>query len=332
MSIQAAEIKKFRSAVVGSGASNGGVMSASEVVSGVSSNLFPSATLDERTAGAIQFRKMFMKVDNAENLTLISPRVWQDTNTVGDDRLTFCEATQRNAQGQLTGAEDYYGVGKLHLSVLAGATSIQVETESGLKTIFRDGDLIRISDKTNPMLAGNEQWVRISGVPTVFADLVTINLATPLAAGYAANATRVASVLEVADVKTSCSTPTTTSVAGAVTVGAGDLVGDNIGTVEQTWTLTFTSPSNFTIAGDLLGYSGAGTIATLTSPLNPGNGKPYFTLKAEAFGGTFTAGDTVVFSTHPASIPLFLERVIPAGAAAVSGSNTASFYVDGESE
>jgi len=58
--------------------------------------------------------------------------------------------------------------------------------------------------------------------------------------------------------------------------------------------------------------------------------KPYFTIPAAAWGGTWANGETVTFITHPASIPIWEKRVIPAGANSLAG-NKRIIVVRGES-
>lgn len=330
MPILASEIKIYKSAVVSDLPANGGIMAAAEVTSGVSGNLFPNVGQAERLAGLTQFRKMFFKFANDADLEALNSRVWQDSNTVGDDRVVFFAATQRNTQSAITGAENKYGVGDLTLNAASGATSIQVTVEDGTQIIFRDGELIRISDRATPSSPGNEEWIRIDGVPSVLANVVTINLDTPLQNSYLSPGTHVSSVYEHGAVKATKTAAVVTSVSGTFTEGGANVIAlDHIGGIEQTWTLTFTSGTAFNISGDTLGAVGAGSVLSASSPLNPSFAKPYFTIPAACWGGSFLAGDTVVFSTSPASIPLWVRRVVPAGAAAMS-NNMAGFYVDAE--
>lgn len=333
MSIVDAELRSYRSATVSDLPANGGVISSSEIASGIAGNLFPSATAAQRADGAIQYRKMFLKVDNAADLPLHNARVWQDSNTAGDDRITFFPGTQRNTQSGLSGSESLYGVGALNASVISGATTITVLVEDGTKILFRSGELIRISDRDTPDSAGNEQWVTIASAPSVVGNVVTIALSSPLDNNYLSPGTKVSSVYEAGTVQASRTTPVVTSALGTVTLvpGVDDIAVHNIGTVEQTWTLTFTASNTFSIAGDILGTIGSGNIASPTAPVNPAFGVPYFTIDPAIFGGTFAAGNTVVFSTSPCAIPIWLKRVIPAGASTAS-NNRASIYLDGESD
>jgi hypothetical protein len=57
---------------------------------------------------------------------------------------------------------------------------------------------------------------------------------------------------------------------------------------------------------------------------------PYFTLNTLGWGGTWTSGNTVSFKTHPAAVPIWLRRTVPASAASLS-LNTFKIRFDGAS-
>lgn len=331
MSIVSSELRAYRSAVVNELSSNGGILSSVLAVTGVAGNLFPNAGAADRASGLVTYRKMFFKVDNADNLSLVNPRIWQETNTPGDDRVVFFEATQRGTQSGITGSENLYGCGTLGVSVSAGATSLQVDVEHGATTIFRNGGLVRISDRADPnALTGNEFWTTLSGVPSVSGDVVTIALAAPVPVGFLAGATKVSSVLQPSDIEPTAVSASVSSSGGSLHASWEDyLLPSSIGGIEQQWTLTFTSPVAFDISGDTIGATGSGNRTTTTALSNPAFGSPYFTIEPSFFAGTWLAGDTVTFSTHPAAAPIWVRRTVPVGSAAQS-NNTFSLYIDGE--
>jgi hypothetical protein len=328
MSVVSAELKNYRSSTVSEAANNGGLMSDVEVISGVSTNLFSNASSNDRANGATYYRKMFMKVANLANETLIKPRIWQDSNTPGMDRVTFFPCSQRFTQGEVTGVEAQYGMGLLSVGIVANAISLIVEVESGPVPIFRNGSLIRISDKANPFAVGNEAWVSVDQAPVVNGNLVTLHVSTPIPSGFLSGS-KVSSVYEAADIKASVVGMTVSSSGGSVPAAWQDHVTLNgIGAQEQNWALNFTSPTAFDIYGDTLGLVGYGNTSGATPP-HMGMGQPFFTLLSSLFVGTFVSGDTITFTTHPAATPIMLRRVIPAGSAVVSG-NKVDLYMDGE--
>ena len=180
MPILGTELKMYRSALISdTAASNGGLLSSSEVVSGVNNNIFPDAPQAERATGSTKYRKVFFKNANASDLVLLNPRVFLDKYTPGDDAVYFFSGTQSDLQSDI-GTPKIYGAGKLDANAAAGATSINVLIESAARQFFSSGDLIRITDKADVGSTGQEEFVTVSGSPTISGSVVTINLTTAL--------------------------------------------------------------------------------------------------------------------------------------------------------
>jgi len=316
MPIDSTELKFYRAETNADGASNGGRMSSSEIVSATPNNIFPPVTVAERTNGVTRWRKLYAKVADAENGILYLARLVMTQFTKTGDAVYFAVGGQRDTEGDLTGNEPLHGCGYLASSVAAGATSIDVTVEDGSVAIFRDGEKIHIEDGVN------EEEATISGAPSVNGNTVTLPLAAGLSNGYSggldANGdpyTRIGSVYEAGDVQPARTTPTVTSSQG--TLDESQISLSNIGTVEQDWTLTFTSATAFDLTGDTIGAAGSGTIGSDFAPDNPDfPGNPWFTIPSAAWGGTWQAGDTVTFTTHPAAVPVWAKLVVPAGTGA----------------
>jgi len=339
MGIVQSELRLHRSQAVTDGDSNGGRMSSTQVISGAVANLFSAVGGDERLAGSTKYRKAFWKVANDDDIALQYAKIFIDKNTAGDDRFTFFAADQVDTQDDIAGSEKEYGAGVLAGNVSPGATEITVIWES-LDAAPEDGDLLRITDKADIDASGNEEFVYIDGVPIGTGAEFTVQLATALQNGYSAVNTRVAQVYEPLDpneldsnpivqnqIKSTITDLAVTSAAG--TIDDDYLTGDSIGSIEQTWTLTFTSATAYNIVGDIVGSVGSGNISGGASPNNAAFSKPYFVLQASAFGGTWLSGDTIVFKTHPAAAPIWIKRVVPAGADPI-GANTAVIALKGE--
>lgn len=323
MAIARADLEKvFKSTIVNDTVNNGGRMSAVESVDGASDNLFPPAGEAERTAGSTKYRKAFFKNSNDDDELLTNALLYMEKNTPGDDAVVMFLGTQEDVQNDIDGTEDLYGTGVLDSLVSAGANTIDVVVEDGAEIIFRDTEKIRISDKTGiDDLVGNEEIHTINGVPVVNGDVVTITLAGTLANGYAAGS-QVSSFLEVGDVQGAFSSFVVTSAGdGTYDEVNNPILVDNIGGVRDTWTLTFQDATNFTISGANSGSVGSGTIGSNTSPNNGDFSRPYWTIFAAGFGGTFQAGDTIEFVTDPAAVGVWFRRVIPAGANPQSGNS-----------
>ena len=343
MTILASELKFYRAAVSSDQTSNGGRMSATEVATGVKNNLWPDVPQSERLSGSTKYRKAFLKVASAENLALIDARIFVETPTPGGDRVLFFAGTQTDTQAAITGAERYYGAGQLNANVSSGATSIVVNTEGGsADAAFANGDLIRISDKTTvDAVSGNAEFIRLAATNAVSWNgtnaTLTFAAGQTLTNSYVAASTRVASVWEAGTVRGSVDTWSVSSAAGTYDGWSGTgnqptIVTTNaIGSIEQTWTLTFTSASAFTCVGETVGSVGAGSTTANFTPNNADFSQPYFTLPLSGWGGTWASGDIITFKTHPAAVALWQKRIIPPGTGSLSGDKVV-IGVSGESE
>lgn len=320
MPIIAAELKWYLPLVINNTGTNGGRMTANEITDAVKNNLWSDVPEAERVAGSTVYRKAFIKAANDADLTFQNPQIFVETVTPAEDRITFFVATQRDTQAGIAGSERKFGSGALDSNVSGGSGSIDVLIEDAATQVFVAGDTIRISDKTSVSDAGNnEEFQEIAaGGVSMLGNVATLTLVGTLANGYTtASNTRIASVYEPSDIVAAFASFVVTSGAGTYT-SSGNLLMDSIGTIEQDWTLTFTSATAFDIVGDVLGSVGSGNISTATTPNNPDFTKPYFNMASAGFGGTFATNDTITFTTSPASLPIWHQRIIPAGASSFS--------------
>jgi hypothetical protein len=328
MPITPSDIKWYRSATVADTAANGGRMGNAQSPSGIKNNIFPDVTLAERNAGTTRYRKMFIKVANAENIPLGNARVFLQLPTPGEDSVTFFPGTQRDTQAQITGGERLYGGGALESAASNGSQTIAVVTEGASLNCIRADDTLRITDRVSVVGTGNEEFAEVESV-VYSGDVAAVLLKAALMYSFPAGAV-VSSVYNAGEVRAEVSALAVTSAAGALLDGLPPL-GDSIGSVEQDWTLSFTSATAFTITGDTLGSIGSGNTTSGAAPINPVfPGRPYFTLPASAFSGVFAPGDRITFTTSPAAVPVWYRQLVPAGAAAISG-NQVVLGVDGES-
>lgn len=331
--IDSAELKLYRSTTVSDASSNGGKASATEVQDGALGNLFAPTSQAERTDGSEKYRKCFWRVENDDDLTLYFAEVFLDEITPGDDIHAFFPGTPTDTQAEIDeGASGFrfYGAGTLDVNVSASATQVKVLVEDPSIVLFYNGDKIRICDKDGLDGSGNEEDAVISGVPTIGSDgVVTIDLVDPLQNSYTTANTRVASVYEYGDVTVTFEDFLVTSA------GSGDyddtfLLGDNIGSIEETWTLTFTSATSYTIVGAEVGSVGTGNVSGGAQPNNPSKSKPYFNLQSGGFSGVWASADTIVFKTHAAEIPIWMKKIVPAGAG-TEPNNSSFLAVRGQS-
>lgn len=150
-------------------------------------------------------------------------------------------------------------------------------------------------------------------------NVCTVELAGTVANAYSADGSTFASGC-VYEEEMACSVDSweESSSSGTYDEGTYPLGLHNDGTVEEDWTLTFSSASDFTVSGAYYGTVGSGTISGDFAPTNPNTGQPYFTLSADGWGGTWASGETIMFSTHPSAVPILLEQEVPAGTGAES--------------
>jgi hypothetical protein len=331
MTILATELKLYKSTTVTNTTANGGRMSPTPIVSGVAANVFPAAFKSELLAGSTVRRKVFLKCANDADEVLTAPWCYLDGPTPAGDYVYFHVGTQRDTAADIAGSERKYGAGTLKTTITAGASSVTVTVEAAALTgIFQDGDTIRITDKLTPSsVTGNEELMVISGTPSVAGLDVTMSLTATTANGYAAGS-KVGSLYYPGGTLECSVTNWAETGAGTYNESSYPVVCDNIGTVEQTWTLTFSSATAFTVSGDTVGSVGAGSVGSNFVPTNADWSKPYFTLASAGFGGTWANGNTIVWQTHPAAIPVWETHVIPAGTSSLAG-NAVTLVWGGES-
>lgn len=315
MAIQNSEVHWYQSKVVNDTASNGGRIS-TILVPVTRNGWFPIIDDAELVAGSNKYRKSFLRIDNPANETAYNVRVGIQKPTPGSDRYYLAKGTQIDVQSSWSSLA-WYGSGKLDQNVVASATEVKVLVEDGTLIIFRDGDLIRISDQTVVGGAGNAEFATISGTPSVLGDVVTLTLSTGLVNGYSATNTYVSSMITEASIASATSGKVITSSQG--TFDATKMVVGNLGSIYQTLTFTFTSATAFTVTSDEVTFSpSTGTINSTYAPTHVAVGSAYFSIPASAWGGTWAQNDTLVIVTVPPALPIVERRVIPASATPIS--------------
>lgn len=332
MGVESAELKIYLPTLSNDSSSNGGHMTASEITSGASGNLFPYISLAERTAGSTKYRKFFFKVADSENTDFTSVKIAMTQQTPADDYVVWWPTTQSSVQSGIAGTEDKYGCGNLNSDISVAEGSMDVYVEEPTTAIFRDGCTIRISNQAYVGAeTGTTEYLEVDTVSwnSNVATLTLVDSNAPYNA-YLASNTKVGSVYEVASISPGYSNFTVTSAAGTYNDTLYPVLGDNIGGVYDSWTITFSSATAFTCSGARIGSVGSGNTSGDFSPNNADFSYPYFTLSSGGFGGTFTSGDTIEFDTSPASLGVWCKRVVPAGAGSYSGNNF-KFVIDGES-
>lgn len=335
MAVETTDIKFYKTAVSDSvPANNGGRKTATESVGGVSGNIFPTIQQSERVAGSTKYRKIFIHNRSVGNETLYNPMIFIENPTPAEDRVTIFPGTATDTEADITGSERLYGCGWLSADASIDDTTITVTIENAATQIFVNGDKIRISDKaTVDAGTGNEEIVTINSAVGYAGTTATITFTPALTSAYSSvgSATRVASLIESADIETGYDTFVVTSPSGGNFTPAGYLTLNNRGTETDSITCTFTSGSNFNIVGAFLGSMGAGSLSG-AEPLNSNQeNQPYFSMASGGFSGSFATNDTITFNLTAAAIPIWYRRDVPAGTSSYSGNSFVTGVI-GESE
>lgn len=87
----------------------------------------------------------------------------------------------------------------------------------------------------------------------------------------------------------------------------------NAGTVTEKWALKFKTTQTFDIIGEHVGNIGEGSINTVTEPINPATGVPYFSIPVLGWGGGWSIGNIVRFNTQGAMFPVWMVRTVQQG-------------------
>lgn len=312
MTIELAEVKTYKAKA------NGRINDASLVVDNVSNNVFDDVFPADRTSGDVDRFKLFSRFEDVDNGDAQDTLVFLGSPTT-DDASAFLMVGTHTDTAASPAVSDRYGVGELDANASGGATTVDVLVKDGSIAQWRNGNKVVFLDHTESteLQLQKADIKTVVGSPSVAADVVTITLDTGLSQAMNASDYYVACALDFGLVSAGVSgSPTVGSAAG--TFDEAQVTVPNIGSVYQTWTLTFSSATAFSLSGDDLGASGTGNISGTFSPTNPNTGSPYFSIDPSAWGGTFAAADTVSFLAVPCAVPFHVERDTPSAAAAAS--------------
>jgi hypothetical protein len=334
MTILLAELKAWHGETVNDTSANGGRRGSTEIVSGAVQNVFPHVFRSERVAGVTRYRKVFYSVDNdADETAYNGTPFFHHPPSGGDHYLWWHVGDQADTQTDITGSERRYGSAFLSIAATAGSSTLVVDcTDSDQTGIFVDGDPIMVSDKVTPDAStNNEELHDISGTPVVSGTQVTITIAGTLANSYAVDVTSVSSGINVGDIGCDVDSWAESFAGdGAFDEATYPVECDNIGTVYDTFTLTFDGSGNVVVTGAAEGSLGTFSLASDVAPTNAGrSSKPYWTLRVAGLSGTPVANDTIVFRTLPAEIAIWETLTVPADADPIGNGGFYS-YLDCE--
>lgn len=308
MALTSADIKFYRSKTITDDNNNGGRMDeTAEVVNATKYNLFPRVSFQERQNGVVRYRKLFIANRNNANEKAYNGLVALIGHSTGDDRFYILNGTQTDTQGDIISSTDWIGGGYLNSDVSAGATTIDVLFESNDYKIPAGSTIVLVDDVKT-------EWATVSNTTSATwnGNVATITLENGLANSFSASNTKIGICLSLGDLVPGVDGVNTSSSSGIFDATQIEL--NNVGTVYDIWTITFTSSTSFTVSGQFEGNQQNGDIANNYSAINPNTSTPFFTIPSSAWGGTWQAGDTVQFTTIPAAKAIWVKEVVPAGA------------------
>ena len=310
MAVQTNDIKIYKSTIVSDTSSNGGVIG-STLVTSTKHSLFPPVTSAELISGLTRYRKIFFRNENTEDFPANDFKSLISTLSTSGDYYRIKAGTNTDTQGTASGYASWAGAGTLATNANASDSSIVVDydTSNGVYA----GSVIQISDGVN-----SEVHTVLSVVWDVNEATITLD-GTTLANSYlVATPTVISTIIDLGSLQTSTGSWSETSASGTYNEITYPITTYNKGTVTDTWTVTFSSATVFSVSGASVGSVGTGNIAIDFKPINGLSW--YFLLESAGFGGTWASGDTITFTTTHASKSLWLKEVIPAGTSAYTGN------------
>jgi hypothetical protein len=311
----------------------GGVPGFTAAVSGQGGNFIPLALPSDLSAGRELFRKLCFRIADTNNGTGAESilRKWREIS--GQYAYScFFPVSRSFLNSSILGTEDKYGAGVLKNAVTSTDTQIVVTVRaaalaSGNDAIIKDTYNISLCAADQDPTVDDALQVKktVSGAPSVNGVDITVTLDSAVGVDLDAGAL-VQTYPDAVDIAASKANKVVTSTAGTFDLDQVTL--SNVGTCTGQITLTFTSATNYNATCDFPGgivtqgsssLGGTQAITVQFQPLNRFNSSPVLTIPAAAFGGTYVAGDTVVFDIEGAEFCFVEKHTIPSGAVSISG-------------
>lgn len=318
----------FKSSVNVDGNTNGGSISLSRITDGTLQNVIPNVSQTDRANGLTRYRKVFAKLGNATvGSSLNNSYAYLVKPAAGDDYISISPGTSSDTQADI-GGYSWQGVGSLNAVASAGDSSITVE--SPYSGAFQVGDKVIISTinagtyestKNETFIAGTVTWTASSSVHTIGVSAGSAeDGGDDLRYSYVTANTYVSSMASVG-------TLTTSAFGFGGTLALPNTFDEtvttyNIGTVDDDWTLTFTTSSTFSATGSVTGNL-SGTYST-TADAQPAHGTSYYwKIDSDSWyiENAGNVGETVTFTTRNYTAPVWVRQVVPSGSSAYYSDN-----------
>ncbi|MCP4695936.1 MAG: hypothetical protein GY862_03660, partial [Gammaproteobacteria bacterium] len=288
-------------------------------------NIYQDLKQAELTMGVTKLHKMWWKNKNTGNFSVSDPRIYSAFPMLSELMLFLIAGTKNDTVATLPGTPRRYGCGNISEAISAGATQVKVIMKGGITyNAVMNGDTVCITSLENPDTdtAGEQEFRFVTG-RSYNGDEVTITLDAPLENAYPLSRsivdktikTRVSSCITNTPnpIKAGYENLAVTSSGGSIDKDGAPIVADNTGAIVETFIFTFDSSTTGTVAGSTLGNLGAFNISSQFSPNNASFGRPYFTIPAAFWTGSWMTGDQLVFELLPSAMPVWYELIVPAG-------------------
>ena len=320
MAITDEQIKFYKSIYVNDSLTNGGRIGSTQMVHNSLNNLFRNVQNSERLLGIDLYRKFFVKNENPNDLVLGNAELLIANVSSGEDYFQIAAGTDQDNQQTADDYTDWYGSGYLDESVVSGETSftVQFKQASGLPS----GSLIRLSDGLQ------SASVQMVGFPSWNGTKAIVSLAAEIGYNFLKDVTVASALLPLDDLTPSIANWLETSGGGTYDESLYPLTLYNIGTISESWTLTFSSATVFSVSGAVVGNIGSGSINDNFVPIN--GSSYYFNLNKSGWAGSWIAGNTITFNTVHAARGVWAKQHVPAGCASQS-NDLCQFKLKGES-
>ena len=326
--MEGTDLLLMKSVTISDAEANGGRQSYTQVSSNVLNNMFSNVSQADRTAGVTKYRKFFFRNKNASNETAANSRLWISSKSTGGDYFRLKAGTDIDTQAEADDYTEWMGTGYLDGAVSTDATTFDAIFD--INNGIYNGSMIRITDNS-----GGEEFLTIagSGGVTWLGNTATIVTTSSVRSTYPSGQNSLVSgVIDLGSLITSTSDWAETTASGTYDEVTYPVAMNNIGTVSDDWTITFTAATTFIVSGANTGSVGTGSTASNFSPVNAsaGGGAYYFVLSSAGWGGTWQTGETVTFTTVHSSAGIWIKEIVPASTSAKT-SNTVKFklYTEG---
>jgi hypothetical protein len=320
MTITSDQIKFYRSIYVNDSLTNGGRIGPTLMVDNSLNNLFRNIQSSELESGIDLYRKFFVKNENPNDLSLENAGMWISNISSGEDYFQLTVGTDQDNQSSADDYPEWFGSGSLNENIGTSDTSFSVlcKQPSGFP-----------SDSSLILFNGSQQAeVVMLGDPVWNGNLATITLTDEIGLTFLKDETVVSSMLPLQSLS-----PYVESWAAISLLGEYDNVTYpislyNIGTITESWTLTFTSSGSFVVTGAITGSVGNGTVDENFAPIN--GSSYYFNLDKSGWSGLWSSGNTITFQTVHAARGIWVKESVPAGSNS-QANNTLQIKLKGES-